>query len=543
MSKILTILISNKWKSTHYDDLEFSIQGAVFDGSFQKTDESLVCELSKDFGEANKTKALLNRNNGFHAIVTRKGKYLFASVDRVRSIPLFYGQHKGKFYLSDSAECVRQQVCDLDMDPLAREEFLLSGYVTGCETLYPNVKQLQAGEYLVAEENDKGVRIQCQRYYRFLHNEPAKYEKEKLHSELEVVTENAIKRLIKYADGRQIVLPLSGGYDSRLIATMLKRFSYPNVLCFTYGLPGNKEAEYSRRVAKSLDFPWTFVEYSNEFWSKEWSSPEAQEYRKMAANHVSLPHIQDWLAIKTLLVRKEIHKNAVIVPGHSGDFVAGSHIPDFVFLKKLHDQGDLLQAIIKNNLSNIPKEGMTICKEFTLESRLLDRINMAFDGSDVGVANLYETWDWQERQAKYIVNSVRVYDQFRLDWWLPLWDAEFMEFWQNVPLILRKERIWFKKWIVEQYLLNAVNKEDTVKNNAGDSSGVFKLAKNIAAYLPAPIYKIIQNARNVRTKNNYSNHFLAFGGLVNQDKLSSKMEKGSNIIGIYSELFINNEWN
>ncbi|MEX5686807.1 asparagine synthase-related protein [Pseudomonas silesiensis] len=477
---------------------------------------------------------------GFYSLVIRDKNKIFAVVDITRSIPLFYGQGYGKFFLSDNAEWVRDQVGDLEMDSLAKEEFLLTGYVTGRDTLYPNVKQLQAGEYLIAEETDIGVSIQHQRYYRFLHKEPSLLDEAELSNKLENATKNAIRRLIEYANGRQIVLPLSGGYDSRLIALLLKHFDYKNVLCFTYGVLGNKEAEYSRRVAKSLGFAWTFVEYSNVKWATEWSSLEAQEYREMAANHTSLPHIQDWLAIKTLVARKDIHLDAIVAPGHSGDFVAGSHIPNFVFSKKTHSQDDLLQALIKDNYSNVPQAGMAICKEFGLESRLLDRINLPFDGTDVGLADLYETWDWQERQAKYIVNSVRVYDQFKLDWWLPLWDAEFVKFWEGVPLALRKERIWFKNWITEQYLsVSAHDEENQVKNNASDTSILYGLAKRLVKRLPESTLTLIKKMRRNKI---YNSHLLAFGGLINPDDYITYTNKNYNLIGMYSVLFIKGKW-
>ncbi|MNB80661.1 asparagine synthetase B [compost metagenome] len=537
---IIHISLNNKNLKKHEASNKLTMAGEAYNYKKTEPPQKTIQYIQENIGCTEKIVHHLQNLTGFYYLVIRESKKIFAAVDITRSIPLFYGQGNGEFYLSDDAEWVRNQIGDLEMDPLAREEFLLAGFVTGQDTLYPNVKQLQAGEYLIAEESDTGVSIQRQRYYRFLHKEPFHFDEAELSFNLENATKNAIRRLIDYADGRQIVLPLSGGYDSRLIAVMLKRFDYRKVLCFTYGVPGNKEAEYSRRVAKSLGFAWTFVEYSNAIWAKEWSSPEAQEYRQMAANHSSLPHIQDWLAIKTLLARKDIHQDAIIAPGHSGDFVAGSHIPDFVFSKKTHSQDDLLQALIKSHYSNVPKTGKAICKESGLESRLLDCINFPFDGSDVGLANLYETWDWQERQAKYIVNSVRVYDQFKLDWWLPLWDAEFVKFWEGVPLSLRKERIWYNNWISEQYFKDSAHDEENqVKNNASDTSIFYGLAKKLVNLLPIPVHTLIKNMRRNKI---YQSHFLAFGGLVNSDDFKAYTNKNYNIIGIYSELFINRTW-
>lgn len=61
---------------------------------------------------------------------------------------------------------------------------------------------------------------------------------------------------------------------------------------------------------------------------------------------------------------------------------------------------------------------------------------MAMDTPE-DMANAFECWEWQERQAKFIVNSCRVYEFWGYDWRIPLWDSEMMDFWSRVPIELR----------------------------------------------------------------------------------------------------------
>ncbi len=426
------------------------------------------------------------------------------------------------------------------MDPLAREEFLLAGFVTGRDTLYPNVKQIQAGEYLEAQASNGQIQLKTSRYYRFWHTEPGVCDKTELLEQLQDATISAMRRLIQKAAGRRIVIPLSGGYDSRLVATMLKKLGYDNVLCFTYGVSGNKEAEYSRKIAKALGFDWAFVEYSTDLWREAWRTLEAEIYRENAANHTSLPHVQDWLAVKTLVERKKITSDDLIVPGHTGDFVAGGHIPRFVFARELHTEEQLLRALVKDHLSNIPKQEIYFLGEDRLYKRLKCRIASKFDNTAAGVANLYEMWDWQERQAKYIINSVRVYDQFELDWWLPLWDLEFVKFWEAVPLSFRDQRWLCKQWITEQYTAQVGEHDETSRlKNASDHSFLLGLMKIIAKKMPQVIFEKIKIARDQRKTRG---HFLAVKGLVPEKDLDGFMSKQYNIIGIYSELYLTGKW-
>ena len=66
-----------------------------------------------------------------------------------------------------------------------------------------------------------------------------------------------------------------------------------------------------------------------------------------------------------------------------------------------------------------------------------------------------------ERQCKYIVNNVRCYEFHDADWWLPLWDREFVSVWQDVPLAMRRHRWWGLRMF-----------EDIIK---GVSSGVLRI--------------------------------------------------------------------
>ncbi|WP_414730301.1 asparagine synthase-related protein [Zhongshania aliphaticivorans] len=515
------------------------LKGHVLQGDRDVSGEYILSEIAS-IGNSAELNGKLRSLNGFYSWVEQSQSGIRAAVDHVRSMPLFYGTSDGQFYISDNADWVRRQVNDVEMDRLAKEEFLLAGYVTGSDTLYPNVKQIQAGELIIARKTREGVSVEVSRYYQFLHTEPASYSESGLLIELESKMYAAIKRLINFAKGRQIVIPLSGGYDSRIIAALVKRFGYRNILAFTYGVPGNKEALYSKEVATALGIKWEFVEYSEGLWREHWAGRLACEYKKSAANHTSLPHVQDWLAVKNLVDKGLIDKDAVVVPGHSGDFVAGSHIPSFVFDEKSHHKENLYSTIIKDHLSNAPSTDMAIVSAGILVERIKNRIGIPFDGSDVEFANLYELWDWQERQSKYIVNSVRVYEQFGLSWWMPLWDLEFVQFWEKIPLIFRENRTWFKNWVSLQYAEEIISQSGSAPlNNAGDDSLIFKLVRVLVNLLPG---RLKGSVKNIWRRITFGRHFLGFQGLIPDGESKVKYSKGYNVVGVYSDLYVNNRW-
>lgn len=539
-------LTSSKWSTLNSegDQGQLYIAGAVFASNARLSFLTLREMLSLD----ERWRDALSRLNGFFALILQREGQLLAAVDRVRSIPLFYGMVDRAVFVSDDAEWIREQVGDTEMDPVAREEFIQAGYVTGPDTLYKNVRQLQAGELLIIDFNGLETAVRTDRYYLLSHFEPATYDEFALRLAFSCVVEGAMRRLIEYAGGRKILIPLSGGYDSRLIATWLKKLGYRNVLTFSYGVPDNYEAKYSQTVANALGFPWRFVEYSNALWAEEWGGSDAEEFRKRASGHCSLPCIQDWLAIKQMLAEGNIDSDCVVVPGHTGDFISGGHIPDIVFLKPDLSKNDLVDVIQKKHLFNSPigKDSSRYSTDWN--DRILSRIHLAFNGDSPNFAALYEQWEWQERQAKYIVNSVRVYDFFGLNWWMPLWDTEFMKFWEKVPLVLRRERKWYKDLVSELFHFEAnQGGRIALMGNATDNqkenkviSWIRKMSWRLPHLVRAPVRNIYRNLYHPERQ--YDKHFLAFGGLIERAMLYDYLLSGYSIIGIYSILYINGTW-
>jgi asparagine synthase (glutamine-hydrolysing) len=453
------INITNNYKNIFQDENIFSF-GNLFIGDHLFSEVRLLADL-KEITTVEQLEDKLDHYNGFFAFIVNCGDELFAAVDPIRSIPIFYGLDiDNNFYISNDAEWVRLKVVDEKMDQMAKQEFLLTGYVTGQDTLFEKVKQLQAGEYLYLNNNNDIINITTKRYYRFLHKEPKAPSEFGLYQrELDEVMNNTIRRLIAYVNGRQIVIPLSAGRDSRLIALKLKQLGYKNVLCFSYGIKGNFEAETSKRVANLLGFQWEYIEYTEELWKQKFNTNERKEYFKRAFNWVSLPVVQDWLAVWELKNRGVFELNAVFVPGHSGDFPAGSHLPFDAIPDKKASIMDLVYSMQRSHYSLMASHEVKKQIKFW-RNRIINtcEIKCIVDGYDY--ADAFEKWDWQERQAKFIVNSVRVYEFWNFDWWLPFWDKDFMFYWQAIPLKFRKNKILYNTYVDNLYTLITKDKDE-----------------------------------------------------------------------------------
>lgn len=387
---------------------------------------------------------LVERFNGFFSIIRCFPTSLIACVDRIRSMPLFYGVLGNRVCISDDAEWVRQRVEDKQIDSDAAQEFLMTGYVTGSDTLYQKVQQIQAGEAVIVKWSSEKPTLYKERYYSFWHSEPEQLESvEALAKQLDEAMVGSIKRLVQMASGRQLVIPLSGGFDSRLIAVLLRRLGYSNVLTFTYGVPGNREAVVSQTVARTLGFNWEFIEYNQKLWRKWSQSEERRNFDRFGSGWASLPHVQDWPAVWRLKETGKIEPGAIFVPGHTGDFICGGHIPGrFRGLSRLTTD-DFVEEIFNRHYSLVrPRRRRRDRLLRLFYHRILHRAEVESITDPVIAANAYEKWEWQERQAKYIVNSVRVYEFWGYHWWCPFWDTDVMRFWESVPFAHRRPALY-----------------------------------------------------------------------------------------------------
>jgi asparagine synthase (glutamine-hydrolysing) len=379
----------------------------------------------------------LSQANGCFALIINLPEGVFAAVDKLRSLPLFWDMDGNLADKSESlAPLTAQDLKSCAADILA--EYLITGYVTGSDTLHPQLKQIPAGHYLLLQE---GQSPQLKRYYRFQHQE---VEPRSLPDWIQLQHQTHLeiaKSTLESLDGRVAVIPLSGGYDSRLLAYLFKTLKYDHIITFSYDSPRHRESRISRCVAQHLGLPHLFIPHTHRSWYQAFWSQSRRDFYRYAVNASSSAHIQDWLAVNELQERKLIPEDSVFIPGHSADFLQGSHLPLVYAKKQSFTREELLCQILAKHYRLWPAASDAEHEGF--KARILAVIQ-APSSMDVNeAADLFEYHDLQERQAKFILNSLRVYESFGYEWRLPLWDQRLMDYWAAVPLPLRLGRkLW-----------------------------------------------------------------------------------------------------
>jgi asparagine synthase (glutamine-hydrolysing) len=428
--------------------------------------------------------------NGFYAIVVDLGGTLYAAVDHVRSIPLFYTT-RSPVSVSDSGRWIKNRTGMGRYDPAAESEFLLSGYVTGSDTLFQALKTVQAGEALRIETGDETI-IETQQYYRYYPKGYSSLTEKGLLAELDRVLSRVFNRLTHIADGRTIAIPLSGGIDSRLIAIMLKQTGYEDIIAFSFGLPENQDVKMSRQVAKNIGIQWEFVEYSTDLWYNWCRSSKREEYLKRHFHFSSVPRGGFLPAVCKLLDTGRVPTDTLFCPGHTVA-TPSEHIPAQITSTDLIEAETLIDKIVQKNFNLWDWENKNFDR--IIHQKIADQLDIGQVLSSRKAAAAYEAWDWRERQAKFINSDLQDYDFFDVNWWLPLWDRDYVNFWETVPLEYRYNKQLSEEYVRKQY----TNVADIDWCAAGKTQArrgdPFERLNNLTTFYTSELFNRVSNSR------------------------------------------------
>ena len=382
----------------------------------------------------------------FAFIVDKENGWCFSAVDKICSIPLFDSQDEKYYKVSNYAPYLKNTNSNFDIKSIL--ELSMSGFVMGEKSIYQNINRFLSGECKLWV--DGVLYKKC--YYSYIPKEINSYDLSQLKERFSEIFLSVLKKTIKSADNRQIVVPLSAGNDSRLIASGLKKIGYKNVVCFSYGREGNFEVETSQKIAEKLGYKWIYIK--DDLKSKQlfFLSDEYKEYVSAFDSYASIPNTQDIYEVSKLRSCGSIDSDAIIINGSCGDFISGGHIPsesdsnNKVLSMEAFDWGVFLDThySLWGMLRSIENDRIII-------SRLNEITNKNFDlkNSNISDYALIEATEYFGRQSRYVINQQRAYDFFGYDWRIPLWDGEVLDFWQGVPLKYKVRQKLYKEVLID----------------------------------------------------------------------------------------------
>ncbi len=403
----------------------------------------------RDISSYEEFREFITELNGQFAVIMTHKNGVWVGVDHIRTHPVFYAVFNNKIYVGDNFPAIDDAIEFKQPDRVSAMEFIAAGYPSGAHTLHPDVKKMCAGEILQIETSDQAPTAETEEYFRYRQNPEPIDDEEELLELIDQALTNAFERTIEVIDGREVLLPLTGGYDSRLVGLMLHDQGYENVHTFCHNLEDEVDLDISQRVASDLDYSWqgmshTQAELDGVRQGEEWLNLR-QDIGGYGTLHPSSRHLLTF-------------DKATNEFGEASDFVLlrgdhaaapGGFMPEF-FDSVSNLTGETAVNTIFDYHYNLCLWNRRKYRHI-FQERILESVPHYDIDLDDNVIDLIEYWYWRERTPNILLPHQLVLHENEISSWYPLWDKEFVKTISSIPFQYRIDKKLYKDYIREKY--------------------------------------------------------------------------------------------
>ena len=380
--------------------------GFVFRGegrqeSITHLDQFVVCSHSQ-----------VNMTEDRYLLIQIAGDQIKFSSDYAGSIPTFYSFRNG-FSASNIEKCVLQssEFNNDDIDFESVYGLMRFGHFIWDETAWKHVRQLLPNRAstvdirnskICAEKNDK----------TFVLGERRDRSLKASANELFQLNKGLVNNSLKNCES--VILPLSSGYDSRMIFSALAEDKdlKAKLTCFTYGNRGSLEVSAARELCRTSKVQWSHLELPAKFLRKNYLIDTADIFGSSMHMH-GMYQIE---MVEKLRSKNLIFKNSTFTSGFMTGVPAGQHNRLLGIegvnprLCKAMDNFSQSKVWSKNALEEIlvfRGRGFEEACEAKFQKAFND-----FDGENYQKSILFDIWS---RQRNFISYHPRV-----LEWFYPV---------------------------------------------------------------------------------------------------------------------------
>jgi len=221
------------------------------DGSYAE----FVVHLYEDRGDA----FIHELNGGFAlALWDSRQRRLIIANDRYGLRPLYTALYGGKYLWASAPKAILADTTfPRRINLAAMADFLCLGIPQGNDTMFDGIDELPPASLVICQEG----RVHCQQYWDLsLQEEETGISADDYLDELIPLLKQAAER--RQTDELSVGLLLSGGYDSRVVLSVLKRDA---IKTFTFGTPFCDDVRFARQVAKVANVPHLFLEIEPDY--------------------------------------------------------------------------------------------------------------------------------------------------------------------------------------------------------------------------------------------------------------------------------------
>ncbi|MGK2285549.1 asparagine synthase-related protein [Pedomonas sp. V897] len=318
------------------------------------------------------------------------------------------------------------------VDPVAIQFLFIGRGIWEDRTVHQQVRRLKAGA-VYRWTPDGGLSVTRERRWQLPVPEPAMSWDDFRRQQDAQITRLMDQTLADRPE--PLALSLSGGYDSRLLASeAAARGVRP--LALTFGAAHTREARAAAEIARILGLPHRSLPYRRDIILGQ------------------LDRLSDWFegCVDVSLGQAAAVEDFGLPPlrmiqGFAGDVIAGS------FTARLKPGDDAsLDAIARSIVGYYWPTAPDFAGVIGLpaDREALEASVRADLGDDSPPVSAFIRWCWEDHLRRYTCGLL-VASQSAADLLMPYYDLDYVTFWARVPMEGLRHRAWFKRWFAERH--------------------------------------------------------------------------------------------
>ena len=376
---------------------------------------------------------------GNFGIIIEFNKTIIAITDKINSRKIYYSEKDGYFIFTNIPKNL-QLSCDIDnknINKSALLEIAMSGYTIDNKTIFQNLKKLGPAEIFIVDKQVSKIN-----YFKFKNDSKLNsLNYSSLKNKFNDIILNNIENIIKSNHSRELVLSISAGKDSRLLASAFAKLGYKNLKLLSYGNPKAYESRIARQIAEKLSYKFIQVPLTIKSQKNFFLSSIFKEFKNNTNTFSSITFLQDISPFYLAKRKRLIDKNSIIINGNGGDFLSGGHL------------------INQNNNELVNKDYLD--KHYSLwkilrgeknDNYVIEQLSKQLSKYNYELSENYELsyiLEFLNRQCNYVINMQHSYDFLDLEWRVPLWDDDLIKFWLSSDFKMKKNQYLYSKILMD----------------------------------------------------------------------------------------------
>jgi len=436
-------IASNKKPGKAYFHYDYNSVKIFFTGKIYNYDQVKLGEILYKYYNSNTLEEVKHLNGIFQiCILDEKLNKFIIITDRYGFSKLYYYHYYDQFIFSFRYLPLLASIPNRQINHQSIQEFLTFQYILGEKTFTQDVNQ--TGTAAILEYDIRTQTLKKKKYWQFDFDEnPSSISSNdpQILQKTYELWQSAVEKRIK--DQNQVIIPLSGGKDSRaILAAALQIKPSNDIITFSYGKKRSYDFKIAKKVAakagvKNIEIP---VEKSN----------FDLQFNNILEYHDGLFNALPSLPFDGFERIREY--GDTIISGYIGDFIFGSNMPGNMLTKTINDESwesvkQLFQETNKFHSFYIIAKVINFSTEKYFP--FLDK-NEVRSISNTKLVNIFVQYFLQNHIYNFTYHTCPVYKHI-FDYRVPFLDNNLIDFTLKLPVNERFNQKLYKKFLLKYY--------------------------------------------------------------------------------------------